>query len=226
VAPDVREEHPEGTLNIRAMLTGSIKRLAHVYRFSSLPVIRRENVAEHTCFVSIFCLLIGKDLEQRGWNVDYEKLLKNSLLHDIDESLSGDFLRCVKYGIPGLKQLLDEASHGFMKDIGDQLKIDLIPDWKDAKDESLEGSVLAVADLLGVISYVLEEFAGGNRHLLYILKEVDGYYERLEKTIQSPMMKYVRDARKLILEIHEQFANPLYPTLMEPNDVPESARNS
>jgi len=208
------------------MLTGSIKRLAHVNRYSSLPVVRRENVAEHTCFVSIFCLLIGKDLQERGWGVDYEKLLKSSLLHDIDESLSGDFLRCVKYGVPGLKTLLDEASHGFMRDIAGQIGIDLIPDWKDAKDGSLEGNILAVADLLGVVSYILEEFAAGNRHLLYILKEVDGYYQQLEKTIQSPLIKYLRDARKVIHEVHSTFEDQRYPTLMEPGYVPKHEEDS
>jgi 5'-deoxynucleotidase YfbR-like HD superfamily hydrolase len=202
------------SLNILAMLTGSIKRLAHVNRYSSLPVSRRENVAEHTCFVSLFSLFIGKDLKASGVEVDFAKLLTASLMHDLDESLSGDFLRTVKYGVPGLKTLLDGASEGFLHRIEKQLGVDILQDWKTAKDASLEGGILAIADLLAVVSYVLEEFSGGNRHLLDLLPEVDSYLESLEELVPSQLWGYLQESRMLVQDYYSNHRDSTYPTLM------------
>jgi len=212
-------EKPIEHLDLSAMLTGSVKRIAYVNRYSSLPVVRHENVAEHTCFVALFCLLIGKDVVLRGFNVDFEKLLKSALLHDIDESLSGDFLRCVKYGVPGLKELLNQAGLGFMRSIEQQLHVELISDWSEVKDGTLEGNILAIADLLGVVSYIFEQFGAGNRHLLYILKEVDRYFEQLEVTLQSVLIRYVSETRSMIDAVYKKHRDSTVPTLKEPTNA-------
>lgn len=205
--------------DLKAMLTGSIKRLAHVNRYSSLPVSRRENVAEHTAFVSLFCLIIAKDLEAKGYNVDRAKLLTSALLHDLDESLSGDFLRSVKLGIPGLKELLDTACKGFMKSISEQLGVDLTTEWSHAKDESLEGNILAIADLLGVATYLLEEFASGNRHIFNLFRELDTYLESLEPRLQSSLIPYLQEGRQILNRLVERYTDTEAPSLMPASNL-------
>lgn len=197
-------EESNRRLSVRSLLRGSIKRLAHVYRYSSLPVIRRESVAEHTAFISIFALCIAKDLQSRGFKVDEGLLLKSALLHDIDESLSGDFLRCVKYGVPGLKGLLDEASVKFVRSIEDQLGVQLLKDWAGAKNEAtLEGWIVSIADLMGVVSYLEEELALGNRHVAYLLEEIDRYFADIWRTCYgSPyseaLLVYISEVRGVL----------------------------
>jgi len=206
-------------LSIKSLISGSIKRLSHVFRYSSLPVTRRESVAEHTCFVALFSFAIAKDLEAKGEKVDYGKLLKSALLHDIDESLSGDFLRCVKYGVPGLHELLDLASTRFIDSIQTQLGIDLIHDWKDAKDSTLEGWIVSVADLLEVVSYIQEELASGNKHVSYILFEVGGYFDRLERTCPYALGPYIKQIINIVNSLKQFYYDPSTPSLIPAEDA-------
>lgn len=186
-------------LNLDHLLRGSIKRLAYVNRYSSLPVIRKENVAEHTCFVSLYCLLIAKDLQSVGRVVDVEKLLKCALLHDIDESLSGDFLRSVKYGVDGLKDLLSVAGVKFVSQIQTSLGVRIMEDWKLAKDDSIEGYILSISDLLGVLSYLLEEYASGNQHIIYIFRELSNYFALMKREISDvDLRRYIAEAINVI----------------------------
>lgn len=183
----------EHSLNIDKMLEGSIHRMSHVYRYSSVPVIRRENVAEHSWYVAFYSYLIGVDLVKQGIKVDFGKLLSRALIHDLDESMTGDFLRYVKYGHPDLKKALDEVSVSMIEKMGDELGVpDIQSPWATAKEDDVEGHIIEVVDLARVASYVWEEVQSGNMHVAPILKECWGYIvEFCEYNEQSPLIPYV-----------------------------------
>ena len=46
----------------------------------------------------------------------------------------------------------------------------MISDWRDSKDGTLEGQIVSLADLLCVVSYCAEEHALGNRRISFVLK--------------------------------------------------------
>ena len=73
-------------LDIDQLLTGSIHRMSHVNRYSSVPVNRKENVAEHSWFVAFYAYMIGKDLEAHQHEVDFGELLSRALVHDLRRS--------------------------------------------------------------------------------------------------------------------------------------------
>jgi len=188
-------------LNYEYLLQGGIHRLSHVYRYSSLPTLRKENVSEHTFYVALYAMFIARDVEQLALAdpdisvravVDYAKLLSRALLHDLDESHTGDFLRVVKYGHPQLKSILDELATSLVGKIQSELGIDFMSTWKNAKDGDLEGLIVEIADFARVVSYVLEETQSGNSHLGRILPEVRVYLEKLK---DSP--KWDEKTRKL-----------------------------
>lgn len=200
-------------LNFTNLLEGSINRMSHVFRFSSIPVNRRENVAEHSWYVSMYAFFIAKDYEER-WNgedpiprVDYGKLLSRALLHDLDESHTGDFLRIVKYGHPDLKRALDEVSVSMINKMQEELGVEFTEPWAQAKADDLEGEIIEIADLLRVVSYVVEEISSGNKHIIHILNEALGYFEAIQlekdKTFEynlprfyiEEVISYVRRAR-------------------------------
>ena len=155
--------------------------MSHVNRYSSIPIIRRENVAEHSWYVTFYAYLIGVDLVRRGEVVDMEKLLTRALLHDIDESMTGDFLRVVKYGHPNLKKDLDEVSESVISDMEGSIGLleALREPWKSAKADDLEGAIIQVADLARVASYVQEEISTGNTNVANVLRECKGYMMEL-----------------------------------------------
>lgn len=179
---------------IKNLMKSYVRRLSHVYRYSSIPTIRKESVAEHTAYVALYCLVVAKDLIKQGHEVDIGKLLEKSLVHDLDESSTGDFLRHVKYGHPELKRILDEVSLSMMKDLEDQVGVDLVSSWSTAKCEGIEGDILEVVDLFQVISYVTEEVDLGNLHVLHILPECCSFISKvIEDKSDSPVVPYARD---------------------------------
>lgn len=166
------------SVNIGEMLGGGLRRMSHVHRYSSVPAIRKENVAEHTFYVAFYSYLIGKDLESKGVKVNFGEMLSRALLHDIDESMTGDFLRHVKYGHPDLKKALDEVSISMLNKMSDKLGVNLLPQWLSAKFEDLEGEIIQVVDLAHVLSYVWEEIEMGNTHVSDIPKECAKYIQQ------------------------------------------------
>lgn len=194
------------TLNIDAMLGGSVHRMSHVYRYSSIPVIRRENVAEHSWFVSFYSFLIGKDLEKtEGLEIDFGKLLSRAMVHDIDESHTGDFLRHVKYGHPDLKRALDETSIAMIDMLGDALGVHFKHEWSTAKADDIEGHIIQVVDLARVLSYVWEEINSGNQHVSYILKECNEHIRKfIEDHPKSPVNSY---AKRIYTWAYERYSH-------------------
>ena len=191
-------------MNIRALMMGSPHRMSHVYRYSSIAVLRRQHVAEHTFYVSFYALNIAYALIREGFKVCIGKLLERAIVHDIDESHTGDFLRTVKYGTPGLKEALDGVSSSMMLKMVDELDTDLrlYSSWLCSKVDDLEGHILEVADLAEVGSYVLEEIRLGNRHVAPILSEVAKYISQFMVChSECPTRKY---AQEICLLLHEQ----------------------
>lgn len=189
-------------LNIRKMLTGDSHRISHVHRFSSLPVNRRENVAEHSWYVAFYSYLIGQDLQAQGVEIDFGELLSRALLHDIDESLTGDFLRYVKHDNSTLKQALDDISLTMVGKMSKEVGVNLRPQWMDAKADDTEGNIIKVVDLARVLSYVWEEHQTGNRHIDHIPAEcVTHIVKFIEDFPDSPVTTYAQDI--VIWAVHD-----------------------
>ena len=74
------------------------KSLSQILRFSTIPTIHKQNVAEHSYFVTLIAWLICTRMQNEGIEVDVAKVLTMCLVHDIPESVSGDMPRSVKQG--------------------------------------------------------------------------------------------------------------------------------
>lgn len=96
-----------------ALLAGSIKGLGHAYRFTTFPLIKAENVAEHSFWASIYALAIWHKIRAMypGWFADLvskERLMEMALTHDLEERVSGDIVKNFKDSDPSLRKLLDQ----------------------------------------------------------------------------------------------------------------------
>lgn len=63
------------------------KALSQILRFSTVPTIHKQNVAEHSYFVALIAWLICVRMETKGIEINTEKVLKLSLIHDLPESV-------------------------------------------------------------------------------------------------------------------------------------------
>ncbi len=72
------------------IMNSSIRRMAHIQRYSSFPTNRKENVAEHTFYCTITAHCIALDLLDRGFDIDPNVVVVKAIYHDGEESLTGD----------------------------------------------------------------------------------------------------------------------------------------
>lgn len=178
-------------LNVEDLLFGTSRRLAHIRRYASIPVNRVENVAEHSFYVSFYALMLAKDLvKQKQVEIDWERLYTATIVHDVDESLTGDVLRHVKRKSHELHEMWNRMCEKVVSEFCEELGIDFLDDWKNDKDmNSLEGFILSLADFLCVFSYGYEEYMTGNQNM---------------KKVMAGSYKWVRD----IFEEHSDSDHP------------------
>lgn len=164
------------TLDLRS-LHGSIRRMHHVTRYSSLPVIKPENVAAHSWQVAFISYLIATDLQDCGVAVETGTVLTGAITHDVSECLSGDIIRSYKYSSPEMEDITRRADAANVKQLARELGVGRLEwDWTGAKDATLEGRIVAFADYVCVVTYCVEEHRMGNRMLDQI---IEGVYRNL-----------------------------------------------
>lgn len=156
----------------RTMMTGDFVRLRHTFRFSAIPTLYRENVAEHGYWTAMIGMCIVADLVESGVEISDDlmgEVAMKGLLHDIEESLTGDVVRDLKYATPEIREAIGRVEAQFvdrlMNPMGPQGQIFKMI-WGTAKEPATDsGLIVALADLFCVISYCEHEFDLGNHNL-------------------------------------------------------------
>lgn len=192
-------------LSLEKLLLGSSSRLKNIVRFSNSHRIQDESVAEHSFSTALYVLVIGEDLRDQGQVIDVELAVKRALLHDIEESHSGDFIRSFKHSNPILKNAIEQASEKFalqlFKEMSPQGAHKLVKLWASAKDSSKEGRLTEFADFLSVLSYVIREVRMGNRSILAEnLESLDAYVQKFWHDRFDFLRPYVNAAYSMFNE--------------------------
>lgn len=128
--------------------------LKKIIRYNHRSRLQDESVAEHTCFVSLFCLKIMAQL-----NLTHEQerqVLILAALHDTCESRTSDIPHDVKANYPEMQQILDRIEQDYYKE-----------HWKNYlgevyKPEPIVYNILKLADAYSVYQWCLNEKAFGN----------------------------------------------------------------
>lgn len=160
------------------------RNLGKVVRFSNQMRIQDESVAEHSFHVSLYAMILA-DLEiSFGNKVDVERLLRGCLLHDLEESMTGDILHGFKYSDPELLKNMRKMGADFYKKIVGNLPGDMpakyMQTWENSKGDDMEGKIVEAADKIEALVYSIEEYSLGNKNfkpmidgILAILHEID-----------------------------------------------------
>lgn len=120
-----------------------------------------ESVAEHTLDTTIISMLLIDLFRKNKFVIDGEKVLRISLIHDIEESVLTDIpYPCKKY-IPDLSKVkeniaMDIFSGAKIKDIegidgGIDRNYNYFELWNEKKKETVEGDIVKISDLLSMI---------------------------------------------------------------------------
>ena len=133
---------------------GSEYVLSKIIRYGNRCRLQDESVAEHTCFVSLFCLKILAKLK-----LDHEterKVLILAALHDAAESRTSDIPHDVKANYPEMQHILDKVEEDYYNEVWGDYKEDIY------KPGDLCYNILKLADSYSVYQYCLNEKALGN----------------------------------------------------------------
>lgn len=171
-------------LDMDSLLMGDVNRLRYVSRYSTCLVLHKENVAEHCFFVSLYGMMVSCWVnENTDVNVDEYAVVCRCLVHDLDESRSGDFQRPFKYRTPELKKAIEEVARLEFADVVTHIVGDtevgelLLKSWDQAKDDSYEGRIVSFVDYLAVVSYLQTQASHINQFLLYNYDTLCRYME-------------------------------------------------
>jgi len=148
------------------------QRLGCLMRFSNVPRLAAQSVAEHSYCVTFLAMLVGDYLVDKGERVDKLRLLKMALLHDVEEVISGDILKTLKHG-NFKKELgeLNEQNMYYLTRLLGKKKNDYLVLWQEVKDgKTLEAKLISFVDMIDRIVYCLKESHLGNNYFRELLE--------------------------------------------------------
>lgn len=147
-------------------------------RYNTRNRIENEDIAQHSYFVTLFCLKIFKEL---NLNIETKyNILVKAILHDCCEVITSDIPYDVKRNYPEVKDLFKNIELDYYKN-----------NWKEYEklftnqnEDDIINLVVKLADIYSVRQYALNESILGNKdnEMLTILENTK---ERLENQIQK-----------------------------------------
>lgn len=163
-------------LDLAQAVHGRLRRMHHIARYSSIPVIKQELVSTHSWQMAMLGLLIGYDLnEEEPHTVDVGEIVKRCVVHDLSEAMSGDIIRTYKHGTRAMEEACEAADiqnmHKLTREfgwVGDHVE----DKWRHAKDSTLEGQIVILCDAVCVVTYCAEEVRMGNEHMRHVPDDI------------------------------------------------------
>lgn len=185
-----------------------IRLLSYVGRWQIVQVNRRQTLTDHLYHVSILAWRMVEDLGLRDrLGVTMEDVFRESLLHDLPETLSGDIPSPVHQKVKkgeGWKAWLTARVTEFFP-------------WYEEKPCTGTKHIVTVCDLLEALLYLTEELQMGNRyvepHFAYLSDRMGDLLDRPiplagpEKTLEArTLLQY--DIRQWVLKTLDRATEP------------------
>ena len=130
----------------------SLSDLEMINRAPGYFKFEEHNVAAHSFKVTQAAQMLGDIEEQAGNEIDWRSLYEKALNHDYTERFIGDIKTPVKYATPELRSMLARVDKSLTEnfiqsEIPAEFRAAYERRFAEGKDDTLEGKILAVADL-------------------------------------------------------------------------------
>jgi 5'-deoxynucleotidase YfbR-like HD superfamily hydrolase len=171
------------------------QQLSAITRYSKDSLVTKESVLEHTGWVCFFAYTTARRLERMLSpdiaQINWAELYKKSVIHDLDEILTGDVPRVTKYSSPEMAEQFKKLERSSVKRLAAMLQLDerqLFHDWDFAKDDSIEGLIVSIADVLAVVYKCWQEVElFGNASIVRVVVELlEGVLPKVVGRLNSP----------------------------------------
>lgn len=148
----------------------SIRSLMDLKRYQNLFVFKQRSVAEHSWSVAkIAQTLAYIEQDKFGNQIDFGVLLQKCISHDELEIITGDILSNTKRRTKAMRRAVESLEKLVYKE--DYVENLLPQGWEerfkpftlDAKDGTIEGDILAAADVIDTLFESVDEIKLGNK---------------------------------------------------------------
>ncbi len=142
--------------------------LAHVVRFSSKPQHFPESVAEHSFYVAYITAILCELLQNSGEEkVEKGKAISMALVHDIEETFSGDILGPFKHYsqdvADAIRKVNQETVREAFSNLPPELSNHFVALWnEEGQAKTIEAQIVKMADKLSLVAKCAEEVEVGN----------------------------------------------------------------
>lgn len=164
----------------------TVRKLNNMGRWSTDFMHQRTTVSEHSFYVAQLGQMLALIEEENGNKVDWEKLFKKLLNHDVVEAITGDIISTVKHKNDQLREMLnllerEVAEENLLTNMEEPYKTLYRELLFDGKDDTLEGRILKCADHIDAIMECVGEVKLNNLYpfvqkyhsILGKLREID-----------------------------------------------------
>jgi putative hydrolase of HD superfamily len=166
----------------------TVRKLNNMGRWSTDYMHQRATVSEHSFFVSQVGQMLALIEEENGNKVDWSRLLKKLLNHDVVEAMTGDIISTVKHKNEQLRDMLGMLEREIVEE---NLLASMEEPYKsiyrgilfDGKDDTLEGEILRCADYIDAIVECINEVRLNNLHPF-----VDKFHAIVETLAESKLV--------------------------------------
>ena len=146
------------------------RNLNSIIRYSGTYCIRPETDSHHIMDMMAMCHIISDVIfEEKGIRLDLKELIYRCYTHDLDEVLTGDVQRGLKYYNDKVHEAIDNVAEELLNKTYKKSFVDDIRNAKDINDPC--GIIVKMADTLQSSIKIYEEFKLGNFHFTRIIQE-------------------------------------------------------
>ncbi len=152
--------------NLGKLIT-TARKLNNIGRWANEFLHQRSSVAEHSFSVAQIAQLLGIIEEENGRQIDWKRLYRKALNHDIPEAVMGDVISTTKNSNAEVKKALSIVEETLVEEnllnsISEPYKSIYREIIFDGKDDSIEGLILTAADNLDALIECIQEIKLSN----------------------------------------------------------------
>jgi len=175
-----------------------------VERFSVYKCHFREDVAQHSYMTALYAMILA-DIERcEGREVNVERLLRMALLHDAEESRTGDIHHPFKHQDTTFSKTIDDRALQWFRNLMLSLPASLAQDYiqlrKAEQGDSTEALLVRAADKLEALLWAYEEYLLGNEHVREA-KIVEDILSKLDRIRLPSVMAIAAETRRKLKNI-------------------------
>lgn len=135
-----------------------IRQLAHLQRWSLMPMLRPDMVASHSFFVAVYAAMLADLID---WEGPRHRLFIHALLHDVDEALTGEMCWFAKKELIDKDRWAEYAAEQMAREMPEVLALQNKTLQDDGMDKEIR-TITKCADRLDAALCAATESAFGN----------------------------------------------------------------